>query len=458
MTTSGATTAAARLLAVAETAACLASTPVDAAELAGTAVGHLVDLLGGGAALWLYASGGEDVARSGDVPAPLLPALHELVDAAGMGGHDGCGPVHGQCLAAAERYGIASVAAFPVRARGRALGALALTRTAAQPDLDAADLALAQTLADLVGAAADAALLVDGATAAYEEVRRQSELVDQVSDAIISVDADHCVMSWNAAAERIYGYSAGEAAGCELFALLATRLLTTDGAPAELAAVIDETVGAGEWRGELRQRSAAGAELELLASFAALTDEAGEPAGLVIVNRDMTEQRRKEHLATHDPLTGLANRARADETLRKALARASRNGSTLAVAYLDLDGFKPVNDRFGHDAGDEVLKVIAQRLNDVVRRSDLVARLGGDEFLIVAEDVGDRGAELLGERLLAATGAPIMVAGHAVIVPPSIGIALSRDGLAEAEELVKAADAAMYAAKQQRRGLAYAAS
>jgi diguanylate cyclase (GGDEF)-like protein/PAS domain S-box-containing protein len=447
---------AARLHAVADAVASLGAGLVEPTELAGLVVRDIGRLVGDGAGIWLTALGGDQVARSGRLPDRLPAELLDLIRSPGGPGHGCGGRVHGGCLPQLAASGLAAVAVLPVRARGRAVGTLVVTRTSAHPDFAEEDLRFAQTLADIVGVTVERATLVEDATVAYEELRRQSELVDHVSDAIISVDLDHRVVSWNVAAERIYGYSAGEAAGCDLFALLATRLLSTDGGPAELAAVIAETIHTGQWRGELRERSAHGTELQLLASFAALVDDAGEPAGFVIVNRDMTEQRRKEHQATHDTLTGLANRARAADGLRRALGRAAGDGSTLAVLFLDLDGFKQVNDQLGHEAGDEVLRVTAARLAGAVRRNDLLARLGGDEFMVVAEDVGDTGAAILGRRLLAATSAPIVIGDAAVTVLPSIGIALSRGGRDDPDELVRVADAAMYRAKQSRDGMAFA--
>ncbi|MCB0970434.1 MAG: diguanylate cyclase [Acidimicrobiales bacterium] len=159
-------------------------------------------------------------------------------------------------------------------------------------------------------------------------------------------------------------------------------------------------------------------------------------------------QERLAHQATHDPLTGIANRAGALESLERALARAHRHGHQLAVAFVDLDEFKAVNDAHGHAAGDEVLRVVAARLAEAARSGDLCARFGGDEFLVVAEQVdGVEGARALALRLAAVVGQPIEAEGATVGVGASIGVALA----AEEEGplgLIARADAAAYQAKR----------
>lgn len=158
---------------------------------------------------------------------------------------------------------------------------------------------------------------------------------------------------------------------------------------------------------------------------------------------------RLSHLATHDPLTGLANRATLEDRLRSALARARREGTGFGLVFLDIDGFKEVNDRLGHAAGDELLKLIAGRLRQSVRETDLVARLGGDEFVVLLERIQqpDHAAPVV-EKLRRALAAPAGPDGPAAPVTASLGFALyPRDG-ADDRELMRKADEAMYAAKQ----------
>lgn len=168
---------------------------------------------------------------------------------------------------------------------------------------------------------------------------------------------------------------------------------------------------------------------------------------------------RLEHLALYDALTGLPNRELLRDRLRGALARAQREGSRVALLYLDLDDFKGVNDRFGHAVGDAVLRAVAARLQGVVRGSDTVARLAGDEFVVVLERIDEgEGVPRVAEALLAAFEAPLEAEGHALRVRPSIGMATWPQDGADAEALMRRADAAMYAAKRAGGGRIAAAA
>ena len=175
------------------------------------------------------------------------------------------------------------------------------------------------------------------------------------------------------------------------------------------------------------------------------------------VTRDVTELRRLQDrlaaLALRDPLTGLANRRLLDELLDAELARTQRGGVALAVAYIDLDGLKQVNDTYGHDAGDAVLCEAARRLVAIVRGADVVARLGGDEFVIVYEPT-DPISDRLVDRIDAALAEPIEIAsGTTVCCPASIGTADTRIVGWSATKLLAAADDAMYQVKRARRAL-----
>jgi diguanylate cyclase (GGDEF)-like protein len=161
-------------------------------------------------------------------------------------------------------------------------------------------------------------------------------------------------------------------------------------------------------------------------------------------------QDRLTEQATHDPLTGLANRAAFAARLDELAATADRP-SHHAVVFVDLDHFKPVNDEFGHQAGDELLCTVG-RLTAVVRSGDLVCRLGGDEFAILLADCSEEQARVTVERLLDAVREPVPVADVLVSVDASIGVALSRSTVAHPEQLVREADQAMYQAKRSGRG------
>jgi len=177
---------------------------------------------------------------------------------------------------------------------------------------------------------------------------------------------------------------------------------------------------------------------------------------IVLAYRQQAARRRLQellaHQAYHDSLTNLANRSLLFTRLNQAVARARRQGGGVALLYLDLDRFKPVNDRQGHDAGDELLVVVAERLVQTVRTEDTVARIGGDEFAILMEDVdGSHSAGQAAERIVSEVARPITLRGQQVVVGVSIGIAYSARGMDDGESMLRDADLAMYRAKDAGR-------
>ena len=177
-------------------------------------------------------------------------------------------------------------------------------------------------------------------------------------------------------------------------------------------------------------------------------------AGNRQLEADLAENRRLAaqlaHQGSHDNLTGLSNRQLFEEILREALAQ--RSGHRAAVAFVDLDRFKFINDTFGHAAGDEVLKEVARRLSGAIRASDVAARIGGDEFVVlITQLVQWQESALVGEKILRVFASPFTVGGHKVSVTPSIGFAVFPDDGDDGKTLLKRADIAMYQAKQARR-------
>ena len=163
-------------------------------------------------------------------------------------------------------------------------------------------------------------------------------------------------------------------------------------------------------------------------------------------------QRKLEQLASFDTLTGLPNRRLLHDRLEQTLRRTQRSNDGMAVMFIDLDGFKNVNDTYGHAVGDLLLREVASRLQKCIRSSDSVGRLGGDEFGIVLEGARlPAEAAQIGERIVAAMAEPIVVEGHRLTVAASIGIAIYPDDGTDAATLLRNADAAMYAAKQAGR-------
>ena len=178
--------------------------------------------------------------------------------------------------------------------------------------------------------------------------------------------------------------------------------------------------------------------------------------GWVATHEDITEKRQTElkieHMAHHDSLTNLANRVRLNERLDQALAQ-SADRRSVAVHHLDLDRFKTVNDTFGHHAGDNLLKIVAGRLRDLVRGCDTIARMGGDEFVIVQAPIsGPVEATALAERMIAAIGEPVVIDGHQAGVGASVGIAVGPGDGPSPEKLLRNADLALYRAKADGRG------
>jgi diguanylate cyclase (GGDEF)-like protein len=153
--------------------------------------------------------------------------------------------------------------------------------------------------------------------------------------------------------------------------------------------------------------------------------------------------------ALHDPLTGLANRALFLDRLQHALSATGRHRTPLATIVLDLDGFKEINDSYGHSVGDELLCAVAKRLTDAVRSVDTVARLGGDEFALVIEDVDDAGKEIAIERVKRALAAPFLIQGQPRQIGGSFGMVLSRGNIDTPDAMLRRADMAMYAAKRK---------
>ena len=186
-------------------------------------------------------------------------------------------------------------------------------------------------------------------------------------------------------------------------------------------------------------------------------DAQGRFKGYRGTGKDISERCRIEaamrHMAQYDGLTVLPNRKLFYDRLGHALELARRGGSTLAVLYFDLDRFKPVNDRWGHEAGDLLLKLVAARVQEIVRKSDTVARLGGDEFIVLLQDIGVRGnAERVVDKIRDALALPFEfdTVAEKILIGASIGIANYPDDAQNGDELIRLADAGMYVDKEAR--------
>lgn len=210
----------------------------------------------------------------------------------------------------------------------------------------------------------------------------------------------------------------------------------------------------GYWEGEVWNRDRQGKEFAEMLAISAVRDSGGEVSHYVALISDITSQKENEQrlrrLAHFDTLTGLPNRTLLADRLEQALGRARRSGKPVAVALIDLDGFKEVNDRLGHDAGDALLVTVARRMKDCLRTQDTIARMGGDEFIAVIGELDDHDEVRRPlERLLAVLAEPIELEQGTVRVAGSIGVTFyPQAGPIESEQLIRQTDQAMYAVKQ----------
>lgn len=281
------------------------------------------------------------------------------------------------------------------------------------------------------------------------------------SDAIILIDMEACITYWNPAAKRMFGYKAGEVIGRNLHELLVPAN-SRAAIEAEFAKLVGSTLEQeGRRTMEMLALRSSGEEFPIELSASALSHR-GRWHAIVIV-RDISERKKAEEqirrLAYYDTLTHLPNRRLLLDRLEHALTQSCRHGYAMALMFIDLDGFKLINDTLGHDVGDELLQEVALRLTSAVRAGDTVSRHGGDEFVVILEQIDTpRDSAKVAEKLITCLQQPIQVRQHALCVTASIGITLYQgrpeDAFAEAvtaNDLMKQADMAMYDAKQNGR-------
>jgi|GEM_PF-2081324 len=407
-----------------------------------------------------------------DGPVPAVSATPPVPEAAGA--HplavlwDGRGPVAADCLVV-ENVAADPVAAAACAAAGLTAGFLAGARVGKDPGpvatlvlVDPQPRAFSPAHRRSLTAVADLATALFAAEARAAEAERQAGLFRLLAD-----HSTDTLVRGNRQGERLYispgvrsllGYEPAEMIGKK-----AADIMHPDDREAFGQVMADVRAGRVEQvTTEHRQRHRDGHWVWMEAHIRLTRDAGGEPDGYVVSVRDVMHRKateaRLQHAALHDPLTGLANRTLFRDRLHLEIARCRRTGAHFSLFWLDLDRFKEVNDRLGHEAGDMVLKAVAERLKAAVRDEDTVARIGGDEFVVLraAHGAGE-GAEVaaaLAERLVATMDAPVDCAGVPVRIGLSVGVSRTEVEGLEADRLLRAADRALYRAKDGGRGRA----
>ena len=269
--------------------------------------------------------------------------------------------------------------------------------------------------------------------------------------AIITTDIKGNVVSWNKGAEQVFGHASQEIIGKPI-ALIFTVEDNASNVPQQELAHAREFGRSDDIRWHRRRD---GSVFWADGVMTPIRDAFGEITGFLKILRDETERRRVEteraQMARIDLLTGLGNRAELAERLSEMSATAIRNGALLLFHMLDLDNFKQINDRWGHQAGDRLLQQVARRIRETTRDSDFVARLGGDEFVVLQANVhsADTGAGLA-TKLIEALSQPIQIDGHEVVVGVSVGIAVFPNDARDQDQLMRKADLALYKVKNER--------
>jgi len=290
----------------------------------------------------------------------------------------------------------------------------------------------------------------------FNEMNRARITLECIGDAVICTDLGGNITFLNAIAERMTGCSLMDAVGRPL----TDSFRIIDAATGDIA---DNPTKQAFAQGPLNHLPVNciltrrdGHQIFIEDSVAPIRDSSGVEAGSVLVFRDVTEQRtlaeQITHLAEHDSLTGLPNRLLLSDRLGQLISQESRRMSPMAVLFLDLDGFKYINDSLGHSTGDLLLQSVAKRLQGCVRAMDTVSRQGGDEFVVLLHDLqSPEYASLTATRILKSVTDPHTINGQELQITASIGISVYPDDGQDAETLVKNADTAMYQAKENGR-------
>jgi diguanylate cyclase (GGDEF)-like protein/PAS domain S-box-containing protein len=293
-------------------------------------------------------------------------------------------------------------------------------------------------------------LAAEHSQVASNEARLRA-VFDSASDAITVTDGNNHIIAVNPAFTAITGYRAEEVIGRDP-ALLSSGQHSAD----FYNAMWQQLVHQDHWEGETSNRRKDGQVYIAWLKISVIRDSKGDPKNYVALFSDVTDRKRKEEIvwrqANFDTLTGLPNRLLFEDRLKLAIAQSGRKQTSVALLFIDLDRFKPVNDELGHAAGDALLQQVAQRLKGSLREEDTVARVGGDEFVAVLPDLrGEDAHTRAADMIVKALREPFHIGDHVVEISCSIGVALLPRDASNAETLVAKADAAMYRAKEAGR-------
>jgi diguanylate cyclase (GGDEF)-like protein/PAS domain S-box-containing protein len=290
--------------------------------------------------------------------------------------------------------------------------------------------------------------------ALFAEKERAQVTLNSIGDAVICTDISGSITFLNLVAEKMTGWPLQEAAGRPMAEVF--RILETTGRETNPMAISSEQTCIAHLPANCILVRRDGLEVPIEDSVAPIHDREGKPTGAVVVFRDVSAARAMAlamtHSAQHDFLTGMPNRMLLNDRVNQAIAWAQRHSKKVAVLFLDLDGFKHINDSLGHPTGDRLLQSVAKRLVDCVRGSDTVSRQGGDEFVVLLTEVAQsEDAAITARRMLHTVAQAHSVDQHDLHVTTSIGVSVFPDDGQDAETLIKNADTAMYQAKENGR-------
>lgn len=282
-------------------------------------------------------------------------------------------------------------------------------------------------------------------------LKQRAKAFDYLFDAVVVTDLDGIITDWNKGSEALYGYSKEEAIGQPVNILHVPE--DTDHITSSVISAVTES---GKWSGEVRMLHKDGHIGWVESMCVPMFDENKQMVGALGINRDITDRKHEaenlHYLAHYDQLTEVPNRYLLIDRIGHLISQSERNKSSFALLYIDLDKFKTINDTKGHAFGDQVLKEVALRLKETIRKSDTVARIGGDEFVLLLESISSKKKiSAMADELIKTLNRKFDINGEEFEVSCSIGVAIYPDQGNSTDALLAVADKAMYKAKRKGR-------